>query len=46
LTSEEAAWAELPLAAKTNAIVANATAIAANIVERIGWLIVRNAAPD
>lgn len=47
LTSEEAARAELlPLAATTSAIVANAAAIPADIMERIGCLRLRPAAPN
>ena len=46
LISEEAARAGLPLDARTSAIVAKAAAIAPNIVERIGCLLVRSVAPD
>jgi hypothetical protein len=44
LTNEEAAFPELPLVNRTSTIVAKAAAIATNIVERIGRLMVRSAA--
>ena len=46
LTSGEAARAELLLAARTSAMVAIPAAIATNIVERIGCLRLRKAAPN
>jgi hypothetical protein len=46
LTSGEEAIAELPLAATTSAMVAKAAASATNIVEGIGCLRLRKAAPN